>query len=144
MDTESVALASTAAATMVTLLTTDAWTQVKKEVAGLWRRFRPHHATAVADDLDAARTEALAAAQTGDDTVARALTTEWQARLQRLLAADAGAAAELARVVATMASALERATAAAQPQQGNVTIEQQAIVTDQGTAIQIAGDGRFC
>jgi hypothetical protein len=34
MDTESVALASTAAATMVILLTTDAWTQVKKEVVG--------------------------------------------------------------------------------------------------------------
>jgi hypothetical protein len=35
VDPESVALASTAAATMVTLLTTDAWAQVKKEIGGL-------------------------------------------------------------------------------------------------------------
>jgi hypothetical protein len=33
VDTEITALASTAAATMVTLLTTDAWTRVKGELA---------------------------------------------------------------------------------------------------------------
>ena len=54
MDTEIAALASTAAATMVTLLTTDAWTRVKEEISGLWRRFRPEHAATVAADLAAA------------------------------------------------------------------------------------------
>jgi hypothetical protein len=143
VDTESVALASTAAATMVTLLTTDAWAQVKKEIAGLWRRFRPEHAAAAEDDLSAARDEAIAAAQAGDATVADALTTEWELRLRRLLAADPGVAAELARVVTTLANALESTAESTGKQHENVTITQQANASKHSSVIQIAGDGRF-
>jgi hypothetical protein len=131
MDTESVALASTAAATIVTLLTTDAWTQVKKEVAGLWRRFRPEHAAAVEDDLSAARQEALAAAAAGDEAVPRALATEWESRLRRLLAAEPAAASELAQVVATLTSI---------KQHENVMITQKANASDQS---QVRGHCRL-
>ena len=134
MDTEIAALASTAAATMVTLLTTDAWTRVKEEISGLWRRFRPEHAAAVAADLAAAREEAVAAAAAGDEAVPGDLATEWAARLRRLLAAEPAAAHELAHVVSTLTSIQHS---------DNVTITQKADARDHSTVIQVAGDGRF-
>jgi lipase chaperone LimK len=138
VDTESVALASTAAATLVTLLTTDAWTQVKKEIAALWRRFRSAHAAAVEADLNAAREEALAAAEIGNETVVGALTAEWEARLRRLLAADPAAVAEIARVITVL-----KQDTANPAQYENVTITQKADASDCSTVIQIGGDGRF-
>lgn len=89
MDQESVELASTAAATMVALMTIDAWTQVKKEIGGLWRRFRPEHAAAVEADLAAARAEAVTEIETGREPAGDILAAEWESRLRRLLAADA-------------------------------------------------------
>lgn len=53
MDGESLALASTAATTLVTLLTTDAWAKAKQEMASLWQRFRPEHADVVAAEIAA-------------------------------------------------------------------------------------------
>lgn len=146
MGTETAAFVSTAAATMVSLLTTDAWTQVKREVTGLWRRFRPGHAAAVEDDLEAAREEAIAAAD-GDEAAAVALaaglTTEWEARLRRLLAADPAAVPELERVVTLLASALERATDAPGEHPGNVTITQVANPSGRSSVIQVAGNARL-
>lgn len=95
MDTESVALASTAAATPRSRLTST-----------------PHGK------------KPLAAA--GEGAVARALAAEWEARLRRLLAADTAAVPELARVVTTLAGALERTTGNAGTRPENITITQRA------------------
>jgi hypothetical protein len=74
VDSESLALASTAAATLVTLLTTDAWTWASREIVSMWHRFWPSQAADVEAELAQARADALA----GDQAVIRAVTTEWE------------------------------------------------------------------
>jgi hypothetical protein len=131
VDAESAALASTAAATVVTLLTTDAWGQVKKEIGGLWRRFRPSHADVVEADLTEARQEVLA----GDEVVARTLVAEWESRLRRLLAADSAVADELARVISALAGSL--------PNGGSTTVTQHAQASGHSTIVQAGRDARI-
>ena len=130
MDAESAALASTAAATLVTLLTTDSWVQVKKEIGDLWRRFRPAHADAIQADIAQARETALE----GDGAVASGLVMEWESRLRELLAADRAVAAELTRVTEVLARCLPRA--------GNTMISQHADARGQGRVIQAGRDVR--
>ena len=134
MDSESAALVSSAATTVVALLTTDAWTQVKKEVGGLWRRFRPSHAETVEADLAEAREEALA----GGGTVTGALVSEWESRLRRLLAADRAVAGELARVTGVLAVYLPRGERG-----GNETVSQIGIADNRSTVIQVGRDARI-
>jgi len=101
MDAELVAVASTAAATLVTLLTTDAWEGVKVLVGAWWRRVEPGRAAAVETDLVAARRRLLACRAPGAEQVEQVeseLAAEWQARLLRLLAVDPDLATELRRL----------------------------------------------
>jgi len=130
MDAELAVLASSAATTIVNLLATDAWGQVKEKVEILWRRFRPDQADAVAAELDRARLEI----QGADETVALAIARDWESRLLRLLAVDAAVAAELSRVTAEL-----RRTPAGQQMQGDIW--QNARASGQSTVIQIGGDG---
>lgn len=131
MDAETGALASTAATTVVALLATDAWAQVKKELGDLWRRFRPSHAEVVEADIAQAHEEAVA----GDEAVARTLVIEWESRLRRLLATDQAVAGELARVIGALASHL--------PGDENVTVTQRGSASGHGTVIQVGRDARF-
>src|SRR6266851_5235831 len=130
MDAELAVLASSAATTIVNLLATDAWGQVKEKVGVLWRRFRPDQADTVAAELDRARLEI----QGADETVALAIARDWESRLLRLLAADAAVAAELSRVTAEL-----RRIPAGQQTRGDVW--QNARASGQSTVIQIGGDG---
>jgi hypothetical protein len=98
VEPETVALASTAATTLVTLLATDAWGQVKEKVGALWGRFRPDEAEAVEAELTAAREEVT----TADEVALRVLRLHWESRLLRLAAADADAHAELKELVAQL------------------------------------------
>jgi len=134
VDSESAALASAAATTVVALLTTDGWTQVKKEVGGLWRRFRPSHAETVEADLAEAREEVLA----GGGAVTGALVIEWESRLRRLLAADRAVAGGLARVTGVLAGHLVRGESG-----GNVTVSQYAEAFGGSTVIQVGRDARI-
>ncbi len=131
MDSETGALASTAATAVVALLATDAWALVKKELGDLWRRFRPSHAEVVEADLVQAREETLA----GDEAVARALIIEWESRLRRLLATDQAVAGELARVIGVLAGLV--------PGCENVTVTQRGSASGHGTVIQVGRDARF-
>ena len=96
----------------------------------MWRRFRPEQADAVESDLNRARLEIAGA----DETVALAISREWESRLLRLLAADSAVAAELSLVVAE----LRQIPAGAQAR-GDV--RQSAKASGQSTVIQIGGDG---
>ncbi|MGW3325906.1 hypothetical protein [Streptomyces virginiae] len=87
MDPEMAVLASTAGTTLVTLLTTDAWQRVRDGVALLWRRAEPERADAISAELDVTRSDLLAAQAGGDLESRSELSTEWQGRLRRLLAA---------------------------------------------------------
>jgi hypothetical protein len=128
MDGELAALAASAATTIVTLLATDAWGEVKEMVGGLWRRFRPELAHDVEQELDRARAETV----TADETVVLAFIREWESRLLRLLAADTDAAAELSRILAE----LSRSRMAQQ----RGAVRQTAKASGRSTVIQVGGD----
>jgi hypothetical protein len=99
MDAEIAALSSGAAATLVTLMTTDGWDGAKAALAGLWRRHHPDQASAVEADLNVAHASARAADAAGDEQALAELVAEWRGRLSALLAGDAALAAELRRLV---------------------------------------------
>jgi hypothetical protein len=130
VDAEGAVLASTAAATMVTLLTTDAWIQVKKEIGGLWRRVRPAEADAVVAEIERSRGQAAGSAD--DSAVMDALKAEWTGRLTGLLAARA-AAAELGRTHSVLEALL--------PQEPgrDVSIRQTAKARGGSAVVQVAG-----
>jgi hypothetical protein len=130
MDAELGVLAASAATTVVNLLATDAWGQVKEKMVGLWRCFRPEQADVVGADLDRARLEL----RTADETVVLAITREWESLLLRLLAVDAATAAELRRVTAEL-----EAIPVASRAHGDV--RQSVKASGRSTVIQIAGDG---
>jgi len=120
VDPELTALTSTAAATVVKLLTTAAWERATGAVGGLWRRVHPERAQTVQAELADSRAEVLAARQAGDEQVEQALVGEWQGRLRRLVAADPWLADELRRVVAELRAALADADT---PQGTTITMQ---------------------
>jgi hypothetical protein len=130
MDGELAAVASSAATTIVGLMATDAWDQVKEKMAAFWRHFRPEEVPAIEADLDQARVELA----TADETVALAVLREWESRLLRLLAADPAAADGLSQVVA----GLEQRRATRQVAGG---VRQRAKASGHSTVIQVGGDG---
>lgn len=99
MDPDLTALSWAAATTLVALMTTDSWEQVKAAFVGLWRRRYPRQAGVVDADLAAARHEMMAALEAGDEQAGVELAGEWQSRLRRLVAADEQLQDELGRLV---------------------------------------------
>jgi hypothetical protein len=99
MDADLAALWSSAATTLVTLMTTDSWLQVKAGFAGLWRRARPGQADAVEADLESTRAAAVAVLRDGDEEAKGELAAEWRSRLRRLAGADKSLQAEVRRLV---------------------------------------------
>ena len=112
MDGELAALCSAAAGTLVGLMTTDSWEQVKAGFAHLWRRAHPGQATAVEADLEAARDTAVAARDGGDEQALAELATEWQSRLRRLAGQDEAVQAEVRRLVEELRPLLSGSPAA--------------------------------
>jgi hypothetical protein len=100
-------------------------------IGGLWRRFRPELADAAEQELDRAHVQIA----TADETVALAVTREWESRLLRLLAADADAAAELSRILAMLSQSSSA--------QRRGAVRQTAKASGHSTVIQVGGDATF-
>ncbi|MDX3247312.1 hypothetical protein [Streptomyces sp. ME18-1-4] len=107
MDAELMALASTAATTVVTVLTTDAWERARTAVGSLWQRAYPERAETVAAELAETR-ELLLAAQEGTRgadaapamaTFEEGMADDWRGRFVRLLAAHPDLAQEVRRLL---------------------------------------------
>jgi hypothetical protein len=135
MDPELTALTSTAATTVVQLLATAAWEQVKTAVGGLWQRVHPERAETVQAELEDSRAEVLAAREVGDEQVEQTLVGEWQGRLRRLVAADPQLVNDLRCVVAELRAAL----ADAEPLTG-ASITMQATTFDTSRVNQAGRD----
>jgi hypothetical protein len=103
VDPEITQLASTAATTLVQLLTTEGWQRTKERFASLWRRAQPDRADAVAVEIEVTRDDLLAAQQGDDEEAAAELRAEWQGRLRRLLGAHPEAAGVLRELLAELA-----------------------------------------
>lgn len=79
MEPELLALASSGATTLITLMISDAWTQVKERVAVVLDRTGDEDA--VLRKLESDRTDLVAAIARGDSTRAVAIEAAWRARL---------------------------------------------------------------
>ncbi|MFD8597573.1 hypothetical protein ACFV1L_21480 [Kitasatospora sp. NPDC059646] len=128
MDPEIVALAGTAATTLIGAFTTDLWQRATDGIAALWRRCQPERADAVAAEAAATREELANAA--GDPEVAEELRAEWQGRIRRLLASDPAAADQVRALLA------ELTPDAPQPAGG---VQQQATASGSARIYQAGG-----
>ncbi|MFI0723654.1 hypothetical protein [Streptomyces sp. NPDC021224] len=102
MEPDLTELAGGAASTFVTLMATDAWTSVRSGVVRMWRQIRPDRSDAIGAEVEATRTDLLAARASGDADSEESLRIEWQARLRRLLATDPSAADHLRQLLAEL------------------------------------------
>jgi hypothetical protein len=135
LDGELVSLASSAAATVVTLLATDAWIQVRTEVGALWRRLRPGPDGQAAEATAAiTRDRAELVGSPAGNGTDQALRAEWEARFLRLADTDASAAAELARMARGL-DCLRR--------DREVPVRQDATASGRGIVIQAGRDARI-
>lgn len=99
MDPEIAALAGTAGTTVVTLMAGDAWQRTREAVVALWRRVQPDRADSIDAELEATRSDVLAARSGGDSQVEEELSSEWRGRLRRLLLTEPAVAEELRRLL---------------------------------------------
>jgi hypothetical protein len=93
MDTGLEELAASGASTLVGLMVTDLWNQVRGRIAGLLR-----HGQADAE-LERSRRQLAAAREAGDSRAAADVEEQWRSRLLGLLAQDPRAAAALRALV---------------------------------------------
>lgn len=93
MDPELMALASSAATTLVGLMVSDVWTEVKDAVARTLARDKSTEQ--VAYDLENSRTELLRADRSEIEQLTAAVEGEWRVRVRDLLQAEPALAEEL-------------------------------------------------
>ncbi len=92
-------LAKSAGSTLVSVLASSAWETARSAVAGLWRRVHPDRVEAVEGELLEAREELVGASDADRAAVEQDVTTDWQRRFRRLLAADPTIVVELRRIL---------------------------------------------
>ncbi|RFC77350.1 hypothetical protein [Streptomyces sp. AcE210] len=95
-----------AGTTLVSAMATDGWQQARDAVAAWWQRIRPVRADSIGSELDALRTQIVAARDNVDENTERALAGIWQLRLQQLLQDEPALAAELQQLIDHLASTL--------------------------------------
>ncbi|MFJ4411757.1 hypothetical protein [Streptomyces sp. NPDC088910] len=129
MDAELAALAASGATQVVTLMASDAWTQVRDRLARFLARgsggsagaaaedgtaaddgttgaaVRAGDETAALDELQLSRAELTAARDSGDADAAADIEAGWRTRLRRVLRDDPAAAAELRLLLEELAPA---------------------------------------
>ena len=98
------ALATSGATTLVTLMATEAWTQARARFAALLGRGRSDEAE-LAGELEELRTEVVRAQRAGDAGLAEEAAADWRGRLRRALRDDPEAVAELRSILAEFAPA---------------------------------------
>ncbi|MEV4372941.1 hypothetical protein AB0J71_38145 [Nonomuraea sp. NPDC049637] len=90
MEAELVALATSGATTLITLMISDVWAQTKEKLAGILAR--PGNEDDVLGELEASRADLVDALTRGDGGRTAAIEAEWRARLLRLLLEVPGSA----------------------------------------------------
>jgi hypothetical protein len=89
MDTGLEELAATGASTLVGLMVTDLWNQVRERIAALFGRGR------AGAELERSRQQLVAAREGGDSRAAADVEAQWRSRLRTTLAQDPQAVAAL-------------------------------------------------
>jgi hypothetical protein len=96
-----------AASTLVQAMTSDAWEKSKHIVAAWWQR---HSGQQVAEGLESARGELAVADEATRQQLTPRLEARWEGRLQAVLEEHPEAAADLARLVEELGTALAEAS----------------------------------
>ena len=108
VDAELVVLAEAGANTMVALMATELWQDLKRAVAAL-HHHHPGHAAAADIELEQARKDVVAARERGDSGTEAAVTAHLHGRLTRLMEQDAGAKEAISGLVAKHAARVHAA-----------------------------------
>jgi len=95
VEGELAALAASGATSLVGLMVTDMWSQVRTRTAALFARRRTGQAELVEAELEQSRVELLTATEHGDQQTVEEVKVEWRRRLRRLLASDPQVGAQL-------------------------------------------------
>jgi len=93
MEAELAALVSSGATTIVGLMATDLWAGTRERIGRLFAR--GGDPAAVGAELEASRSDLIAARESGDEVMVAEVETEWRSRLRRVLQADPAAVADL-------------------------------------------------
>lgn len=130
-------LALAAASALMTAIATDAWSEVRAGVVGLWHRVYPERVPAIESELVDVRNELVVSRRAGDAGIEKELAADWQRKFQRLTQAHPELIPEL-RMLEEEWTRL--APAAGPDRSGAVNIEQTAIATGPGTTYQAGRD----
>ncbi|GAA0830865.1 hypothetical protein ACFQVD_07505 [Streptosporangium amethystogenes subsp. fukuiense] len=93
MEAELAALAASGATTLIALMVSDTWTQVKERFARAFSR--TGDSEDLLRDLEVSRATLMAALAHGDDEKAAEIEIEWRSRLLYLMRSDPGLIEEL-------------------------------------------------
>ncbi|MFI0895910.1 hypothetical protein [Streptomyces sp. NPDC020983] len=103
MEAELAGLAASGATTVVGLMASDAWVQVRARLARFFARGGTEGAEEAAGaDLERSRDELAEASRARDAGTEEDVRAEWRLRLRRMLQADPAAADELRRLLAEL------------------------------------------
>lgn len=80
-------------------MASDAWQQIRTAVAGIWHGAHPGKEKYIATQLEETREELIRAREAQDTDTEKALVSNWQLQLQRLLQQGPGYEGELLEVL---------------------------------------------
>jgi dsDNA-specific endonuclease/ATPase MutS2 len=95
MDATALALVTTSANSLVSLMTSEVWEQVKSGVAALFRRGRRAEYIAIEEELDESARELRVSLENGDQETQEELRQQWRGKLRRLIREEPELFAEL-------------------------------------------------
>lgn len=125
-------LALAAASALMTAIATDAWSEVRAGVVGLWRRVYPERVPAIESELADVRNELVVSQQAGDTEIEKELAADWRRKFHRLTQAHP----ELIPELQMLGEEWTRLAPAAERDRSGTNIEQTAITTGRGTVYQ--------
>jgi hypothetical protein len=96
---EVIALATTAANTVVVLMVTDSWHRARSAVKGLWQRVRPAEAEQVEQSLESARGELLSSPPERQLEISQRLSSELAQRIAQVVGAEEAPQQQLRELV---------------------------------------------
>ncbi|MFE2682190.1 MULTISPECIES: hypothetical protein [Bacillati] len=136
MDAAALALVTASANSLVSLMTSEVWEQVKSGVVALFRRGRQAGPVAIEDELDESMRELMVSLENGDEETQEELRQQWRGKFRRLVVDEPELAGELRSLLD------EWTSIQAEEGSGAPTIHQAATAYDggrvyqQGTGIQ--------
>ncbi|MGP3771839.1 hypothetical protein ACTWJ8_13465 [Streptomyces sp. SDT5-1] len=137
MDAAALALVTTGANSLVSLMTSEVWEQVKSGIVALFRRGRASEVASVENALDESARELRESLENGDEDTREELSQQWRGKLRRLIREEPELIAELESLLSSWSSLVPAAGDIAPGVQQTATARDSGRVYQQGTGTQI-------